>query len=117
MSKTKAPRTIAERVAAANGARDDARGGRKVQLPGARMRRSRGGKPRCGAATSSGKAHRTRAQSIRCVRKLGGAEAVAAARGRGQQHATRSEIAAGARRNARAAAARVEGGSPRRVGR
>lgn len=99
VSKTKAPRTIAERVAAANAARvTTPAAGARCSFPGCtdapipwRASLDAVLRPFC-------KAHRTRAQSIRCVRKLGAAEAVAVLlAGAGKQHATRSEIAAGAR--------------------
>ena len=112
VSKTKAPRTIAERVAAANAARvTTPAAGARCSFPGCtdapipwRASLDAALRPFC-------KAHRTRAQSIRCVRKLGGAEAVAVLlAGAGKQHATRSEIAAGARAETPAQrAARVEG--------
>lgn len=112
VSKTKAPRTIAERVAAANAARvTTPAAGARCSFPGCtdapipwRASLDAALRPFC-------KAHRTRAQSIRCVRKLGSAEAVAVLlAGAGKQHATRSEIAAGARAETPAQrAARVEG--------
>lgn len=102
VSKTKAPRTIAERVAAANAARvTTPAAGELCAFPGCPepQRSYRGAldpalRPLC-------KAHRLRAHTIRCVRKLGAAEAVAVLLAdAGKQHATRSEIAAGARAEA-----------------
>jgi hypothetical protein len=99
VSKTKAPRTIAERVAAANAARvTTPAAGARCSFPGCTDAPIPWMASLDAALRPFCKAHRTRAQSIRCVRKLGAAEAVAVLlAGAGKQHATRPEIAAGAR--------------------
>lgn len=103
VSKTKAPRTIAERVAAANAARvTTPAAGARCGFPGCTDAPIPWGASLDAVLRPFCKAHRTRAQSIRCVRKLGAAEAVAVLLA-GKRRATRSEIAAGARAAAPAA--------------